>query len=211
MVLVLVVLAGACNKRVDTSTDVPSSASRSQESSAANDLARASQNEASSSSQYAGERPEELGPHEIPRSWDFAEFEEQPPQTPGKVHVLAWAIEDRGGGFRVESCITIRVLDKNDGYGRWHAEHLYRHPGGKEPDWRISMMHALDDDFVGSWYMHYKRFTERPGNKAMYAAMDSYKELHWSFKADFGFVSCGVCEKAWEEVMGEKPTRFFKR
>jgi hypothetical protein len=159
----------------------------------------------------------ELGLHEIPRSWDFAEFDEQPPRIPGKLHVLAWAVEDYDRGFRTERCILIRVLDEDDGFGRWHASHLYRDPNGKDRKWRESTMHVSGAEgtkyWPGLWIMHYKRFTKHPGNKEMYASMDSSEELYWGFKAegDAKLVSCGVCEKAWEKVMGEKPTRFFKK
>lgn len=63
--------------------------------------------------------------------------------------------------------------------------------------------------FPGLWIHHCKRFKERPGNKEIYAALS--EEVGWSFEQDHGwrFVACAVCEKSWEEAIGERPERFF--
>jgi hypothetical protein len=54
-----------------------------------------------------------------------------------------------------------------------------------------------------------KWFREKPGNAAVY---DSLKTVMWNFQLDRTdkLIGCGVCEKRWEDVIGEKPTRFFE-
>jgi hypothetical protein len=62
------------------------------------------------------------------------------------------------------------------------------------------------------WFDHVTRFDKRPGNQELYAAF-SYEGVNWSFERPKGWkiVSCGVCERTWQEAIGEKPTQFFAR
>jgi hypothetical protein len=59
------------------------------------------------------------------------------------------------------------------------------------------------------WAFENKDFMQPSGNKEIYEALQSY--LHWRFDlpAKWQFIACGVCEKSWQEAIGEKPTRFF--
>jgi hypothetical protein len=156
-------------------------------------------------------------PNELPRSWSLEEIAEATPPcaTKSHVYVLAWKVMEDDRPLRVESCLALRVLDEDDGDGRWCLAHLYRHPSDKRPEWRLSSSHLRGGKKAGKfglWISHYKCFKVRPTNKVIYASFSS-EELNWSFKQPegYGFVSCAVCEKNWEAVVGEKPTRFFGR
>jgi hypothetical protein len=39
----------------------------------------------------------------------------------------------------------------------------------------------------------------------------SFTVLELGRDSEARFVGCGVCEKSWQEAIGEKPTRFFGR
>ncbi len=164
-------------------------------------------------SAHAQEKPV---PNELPRNWTLEEIaKEMPPHgADGRVYVLAWTITEDDRPLRVESCLVLKALDKNGGYC---LAHLFRHPAEKEPKWQLSRTHVLGEEgtkygVAGLWLLHSKRFDDRPGNKALYAAL-SFEEVNWSFELEKGwkFVSCGVCEKSWQEAIGEKPTKFFGR
>jgi hypothetical protein len=152
-------------------------------------------------------------PNELPRSWSLEEIaKETPPYgTEGRVYVLAWKIIEDDRPLRVESCLVLKVLDKNEGY---ELAHLYRHPADKKPEWQLSMTHVSGEKgtkyYPGLWIHHCERFKDRPGNKELYASL-SVEGVGWTFDQEKGwrFVGCGVCEKSWAEAIGEKPTRFF--
>jgi hypothetical protein len=154
-------------------------------------------------------------PNELPRSWSLEEIaKETPPyRTKGRVYVLAWKVVEDERPLRVESCLALRVLDKNEGYC---LVHLYRHPAQKKPDWQVGMTHVTGKEgtkyFPGLDIMHIKRFKSRPTNKELYVAL-SFEKVNWSFEFQEGWklVSCGVCEKSWLEAIGEKPNHFFAR
>lgn len=154
--------------------------------------------------------------NEPPRSWDLDEIaRETPTFAGGRVYVLAWTImeDEDDRRLRVESCLVMRVLDKKEGYC---LAHLYRHPNNKKPQWELSMTHVMGakgtKDYPGQWYIHTKCFEKRPGNKEVYGSL-SFEEVDWTFECEKGckLVDCGVCEKTWREVIGERPTRFFRR
>lgn len=155
-------------------------------------------------------------PNELPRSWNLEEIAKQTPPygAEGRVHVLAWKVMVDDRPLRVESCLVLKVLDTDSDYGRWCLAHLYRHPGEKKPEWRLSMIHVSGEKgtkyFPGLNIMQAKRFKTRPGNKELYAAL-SIEEVGWTFKQEKGwkFVSCCVCENTWKAAIGETPTRFF--
>lgn len=160
---------------------------------------------------------DEVVPNELPRAWDIEQIAKgAPPQVPSRVYVLAWAVMEDERPFRVERCLVLRVLDKDDGFGRWHLNHMYRHPHDKVPAWRQSVSHFSypmgHKYFPGLWVAHYKRFKQKPTNKDIYASF-GVEEVDWSFGQPdrFKFVSCAVCEKSWEAAIGEKPTQFFGR
>jgi hypothetical protein len=165
---------------------------------------------AASSSASPQEKPV---PNELPRSWSLEEIaKETPPfDTDGRVYVLAWKVVQDDRPLRVESCLALRVLDKNQGY---YLAHLYRHPASEKPAWQIGMTHVSGAEgtkyFPGLDIMHVKRFKSRPTNKELYAAL-VFKEVNWSFELEKGWklVSCGVCEKSWQDAIGEKPSRLF--
>ncbi|HEV3144624.1 MAG TPA: hypothetical protein VGZ47_12115 [Gemmataceae bacterium] len=164
----------------------------------------------------AQQKPDQPVPNELPRSWSVEEIAKATPPygAEGKVYVLAWAVREDQLPFRVEICLAMKVLDKDDGYGRWCLAHLYRHPADKNPEWRLSAIHVTGakgtDYYPGLWILQSKRFKEQPGNKQVYAAC-SLVEVGWTFENDKGwrFVSCCVCEQSWKAAIGEKPTRFF--
>jgi hypothetical protein len=162
---------------------------------------------------YAQEKPV---PNELPRTWSLDEIAKETPSygVDGRVFVLAWKIMEDHRPLRVESCLVLKVLDKNEGYC---LAHLFRHPSQKKPEWHLSTTHAIGGEmgtkyFTGLDIFHAKRFKARPGNKELYAAL-SFEEVNWTFAQEKGwkFVSCGVCEKSWQEVIGDKPTQFFGR
>jgi hypothetical protein len=155
-------------------------------------------------------------PNELPRSWSLGEIARQSPPygTGGRVYVLAWKVMEDDRPLRVESCLVLKVLDADDGHGRWCLAHLYRRPLEKEPEWQLSMTHVSGAPgtkyFPGLMIHHSKRFVERPGNKELYASL-SVEDVGWTFEQEDGwkFVSCGVCEANWQAAVGEAPTRFF--
>jgi hypothetical protein len=154
-------------------------------------------------------------PNELPRSWSLDEIaKETLPHGGGLVYVLAWTILEPEKGLRIESCLALGVFDKDDGYGRWCLVHLDRFPKEKNPKWQESMAHVMGEKgtiyYPGLWIHHYKRFKKQPTNKDIYASL-SWKGVDWDFGQPRGyqFVGCGVCEKSWEEAIGEKPTKFF--
>jgi hypothetical protein len=154
-------------------------------------------------------------PNELPRSWNFEEIAKKTPPygDQGRVYVLAWKVEEDGRPFRVESCLVLKVIEDKEGY---LLAHLYRHPNDEEPKWDLSTLHVSGEKgtkyFPGLEIHHDKKFKDRPRNKDIYDSL-SIEELGWSFaqESDWKFVSCCVCEKSWEEAVGEKPTRFFGR
>jgi hypothetical protein len=166
----------------------------------------------------AHDKPPKPVPNELPRSWSLDEIAKATPPSgaDGKVYVLAWAVRQDERPFRVESCLVMRVLDKDDGSGRWCLAHLYRHPAAKDPQWQVSTIHVTGGKgtkyYPGLWIRQAMRFKERPGNKALYAGLVT-EDVEWSFENDKGwkFVGCLVCEQSWQEAIGEKPTRFFGR
>lgn len=160
-------------------------------------------------------RQERPVPNELPRSWSLEEITKQTPPyaAGGRVYVLAWKVVEDDRPLRLESCLVLRVLDKNEGYC---LTHLYRHPADKKPEWQLSMAHVVGEkgtkSYPGLWLFHSKWFKEKPGNREVYAAL-SFEDVAWSFEQEKGwkYVGCGVCEKSWQEAIGEKPTRFFGR
>jgi hypothetical protein len=154
-------------------------------------------------------------PTEPPCSWGAKEIGKQAPPygVKGRVYVLAWKFMEDERPLRVDSLLVLKVLEKNEGY---HLTHLYRHPDDKKPEWRLSTTHVSGKQgtkyYPGLMLFHHKAFEKKPGNKELYAAL-SPEEIDWAFELEEGWkcVSCGVCEKNWEEAIGEKPTRFFGR
>jgi hypothetical protein len=161
---------------------------------------------------------EEPVPNELPRSWSLEEIAKATPPlaTKGRVYVLAWSVLQDDRPLRVENCLALRVLDKDDGHGRWCLAHLVRHPADDKPEWRVSFSHILGargtKSLTGTWVFHDKRFKKKPGNKEIYTSF-SAEEVDWSFDQTKGyrFVGCAVCEKSWLAAIGEKPTQFFGR
>jgi hypothetical protein len=153
-------------------------------------------------------------PNELPRSWDLdAIAKETPPLgSEGRVYVLAWKVVEDERPLRVESCLVLKVLAGNEGYC---LAHLYRHPAQKPSEWHLGMTHVTGKAgtkyFPGLDIMHVKRFKARPSNREVYAAL-SFEEVNWSFELtkSWKLVSCGVCEKSWQEAIGEQPTHFFE-
>ena len=164
---------------------------------------------------FPAEQPD---PNDLPKSWDIAEIQKATPPygADGQVYVLAWKVEEDDRPLKVERCLVLRVLDKDDGYGRWCLASLYRHPDDKTPEWRLSMIHVLGEKgtktYPGMWIHHSKRFKEKPGNKELYATLP-LEDIRWSFDPDkdWKLVNSGVCEKNWETAIGEKPTKFFSK
>lgn len=165
------------------------------------------------------QREEVAVPNELPRSWRLEEIAKHAPPyaTEGRIYVLAWKVIEDGRPFRVENCLVLKVLDQDDGQGRWCLAHLYRQPmEEKSAEWHLAMTHVTskegDKAFPGLWIDHVKRFKDRPGNKEVYASL-SVEDVGWSFELEEGwrFVSCCVCEKSWKAAIGENATRFFGR
>lgn len=157
-------------------------------------------------------------PNEVPRDWSLEEIAKDTPPfgSDGRVYVLVWKVEEDDRPVRVESCLVLKVLDDKRGY---YLTHLWRRATAEKPEWRESMTHVTEMTEIngtkrpwGRWLFHSKSFEHRPSNKDIYAAL-SFKEVNWSFELERGwrYVRCGVCEKSWEEAIGEKPIRFFGR
>src|SRR6516162_7945373 len=62
---------------------------------------------------------------------------------------------------------------------------------------------------TGRWYFNSKYFNSRPGNKEIYDSLSSLTDVNWRFERGNNCVGCGVCEKSWQDAIGEKPSRFF--
>ncbi|HYV39926.1 MAG TPA: hypothetical protein VE988_29840 [Gemmataceae bacterium] len=152
----------------------------------------------------------------LPASWDVNQIEKDAPNSvvPGRFYVLAWhasAWTYMGKEYRRESCLALRVFG-NDKPERWDLYHLYREPLERDSRWRVSMHHATGGDAgpTGRWYFHVKDFKSRPGNKDIYDSLSmSSTGVNWKFERGGDCVGCGVCEKNWQEAIGEKPTQFF--
>ena len=157
-------------------------------------------------------------PNELPRSWRLDEIATKTPpfMAEGRVYCLAWKVVEDDRPLRVESCLVLKVLNEQSETGRWCLAHLYRHPKDTKPEWKLSITHVSGERgtkyFPGLWLVSVKRFKERPGNKELYAAL-ALEEMDWTFELDKGrkLIGCGVCERSWQEAVGEKPTRFFGR
>ena len=127
--------------------------------------------------------------------------------------MLAWKFTEDERPLRVDSLLVLKVLEKNEGS---HLAHLYRHPTDEQPEWQLAMTHVSGEKGTkydpGLMLFHDKAFQKKPGNKELYAAL-SPEEVNWTFELEEGWkcVSCGVCEKNWQEAIGEKPTRPFVR
>jgi hypothetical protein len=157
-------------------------------------------------------------PDALPRSWSLEEISKAAPPygAEGRVYVLAWTVVEDSRPLRVESCLVLKILNEESENGRWCLAHLYRHPVDQKAKWRLSLTHVSGEPgtkyFLGVDLFHAKRFDEKPGNKELYAAL-AFEEVNWNFELEKGWtvVGCGVCERSWQEAVGEKPTRFFKR
>jgi hypothetical protein len=153
-------------------------------------------------------------PDEIPRAWNLKDIEKATPPygVEGRLDVLAWTVIQDARPWRTESCLVLKVLDKDDGYGKWCLASLYRLPG-QDNSWRVAKIHVKgrpgSKEFPGLWIFRSKRIKEPPGNSAIYKALG---DVGWSFKLDKGwkYVSCCVCEHGWQQALGEKPTQFFE-
>jgi hypothetical protein len=151
----------------------------------------------------------------LPRSWDVKLIEKDAPNSsvPGRFYVLAWhasAWTYKGKAYRVDSCLALRVFGK-DKPERWDLYHLYRQPLDDDSRWNLSFHHVtVDADLGGLWCLDAKDFKSRPGNKEIYDSLPaSSTGIAWDFERGEDCVGCGVCEKSWQEAIGEKPTRFF--
>jgi hypothetical protein len=153
--------------------------------------------------------------NDFPKSWNLDEIAKATPPFghDEKVSLLVWKITEEEGS-RSQSCIVLRLLDKDDRSGRWCVAHLYWDFSAEKPKWRLSRMHVSGEkgteDFPGRWILHSKRFKTKPNNKELYDALKSV-DIHWNFviPIEEKFVACGVCEQNWKEFTGEMPTEFF--
>jgi hypothetical protein len=147
----------------------------------------------------------------IPADWSITELSKVTPPVDdeSRFYVLAWEVIEDDRPLRVEKCLVLRVLDKDDGFGQWCLAKLYRHPGGNDPRWHQSMMHILNDRTGGELVHHSVRLKAGTGNAGVYAAL---KKVNWEFKLSEGWrrISGHVCETNWELAIGEKPSRFFE-
>lgn len=164
-------------------------------------------------------KTEPPAPDKLPASWKLDEIAKgAPPYGLGTegVYVLAWQTWWDGQPPQGGSCLVMRVLEEDDGYGgRWHLSHLYQR-SDKDPKWRISTAHITEGKelWQSRWVFHSKRFRNRPTNNDLYAALTDHRDgVPWSFalEPDSTVVDCGVCEQNWLKVTGEKPTQFFNQ
>jgi hypothetical protein len=163
-----------------------------------------------------GEPKEKLVPNELPRSWRFREIAKATPPSGagGRVFVLAWSIMQDDRPVRAENSLTLRVMDRDDGHGRWCLAHLYRDHTAAKPQWQLAYSHIFGEEGtkypLGRWVHRSKRFKKKPSNLDIYGSF-AVTEVGWRFEPPQGlkFVSCAVCEKSWEAAIGEKPTQFF--
>jgi hypothetical protein len=152
----------------------------------------------------------------LPRSWDVKQIEKDAPNSgvPGRFYILAWTASAwtyMGKAHQIESCLALRVFGK-DQPDRWDLYHLYRRPLEPDSRWLISMHHATGGEAgpTGTWYHHAKVFRSHPGNKEIYDSLSmSSTGVSWDFELGDNCVGCAVCEKNWQEAIGEKPTLFF--
>jgi hypothetical protein len=156
---------------------------------------------------------EDAEPNELPRGFLRDDIAKAAPPYGGEAttHVLAWIVRQDERPFRVESCLVLKVLKEDSDRGRYCLSHIYRHPSAAEPEWRLPPLWISPPDEVPIVTVeHFKRFHEKPTNKAVAGML---KDVQWSFEFPKGWqvVACGVCELDWERATGAKPTTFFAR
>lgn len=153
-------------------------------------------------------------PNELPRGFlrdDIARAAPPYGCDDARTHVLAWIVRQDERPLRVESCLVLKVLKEDSERGRYCLSHIYRHPNAAEPEWRLPPLWiSPPGDVPIVTIEHFKRFKEKPTNKAVAGML---KDVQWSFAFEKGWqvIGCGVCEVAWERATGERPTKFFER
>jgi hypothetical protein len=149
-------------------------------------------------------------PDQFPQEWDVSDIENAtPPNVAGRVYILAWKIR-QNRTFRVDTCLVLKVLDKDDGHGKWVVAHLCRHPSWDDPSWHLAMVHATRKMGGGQILPGIIRLQKPPDNGAIYAASE---EINWSFIVEDGWeiIRFSVCKRSWENAIGEKPSLDFHR
>jgi hypothetical protein len=153
------------------------------------------------------------GNKELPKEWQKDEIvDAMPPRSDsGPTHILAWKIIEDARPLRVEYCLGLKQLNKaSDKQEHWILASLARNPAqGKT--WNFETIWITPDrDFKNPpFIVHVQHYKDRPTTSDVNKFMDSFD---WKMgpAGDWKLIDGGVCE-AWEEVLGEKPTRSFQR
>lgn len=145
--------------------------------------------------------------------WTYAEIASAtPPYTGGNAYVLAWTVVN-DGGLRIESCLVLRVLQKDDGDGKYCLSHLYRHPTHANSHWRVSWIHESDDNrdvaAAGHNALHSTWLKRLPDEQEFAAAL---RIVDWTFDLNQWpqVVGYRVCTRQWERALGRKPDCQFR-
>jgi hypothetical protein len=162
--------------------------------------------------------PENVEPDELFPGWTHSEIAEAAPPygADGPVYVLAWKVADFNDR-RVEICLALRVLDKDDGLGRWSFSRLGRFPL-EDPRWRVTEMHVQEPDvnypLAGRWESHNIRLKALPQDHELDEVLE---KMNWTFdltkeaqRIGFQVIASQVCENQWQQAFGHKPTRAFE-
>lgn len=148
----------------------------------------------------------------FPAGWSPSEIAEATPPygADGHVHVLAWQVREDKRPLRVETCLVLKDLGKDDGHGRWCLAYLYRHPHLEAPAWQVPLVFpppVRKGRAVPAVPEYCKRFTDRPGNEDVSRFL---KGVRWKSRWDDDWKLLGgaVCARAWRSAIGEQPPSF---
>ena len=144
----------------------------------------------------------------FPVGWNVADVAAAaPPLTDASnVYVLAWQILDQGA-FHADTCLVLRVLDADDGYGRWCLSLVCRHPNQDGPTWRTARRHFSGgpNDPIGHWEFGSTRLKDPVSSADLYRAA---RRVGWDFHPDNrlgDLVGHGVCRANWVAAVGQPP------
>jgi hypothetical protein len=161
---------------------------------------------------------------ELPQDWKLEEIDKELAKHDrgkgtGKIYPLAWIIEESTNNnktHRIERCLLMKAPAKEG--ETYFLANLQREPKSDEQryqNWSIPFITvSTKRGTPGSGLRyHYANFEKKPDNKTIYSFLKSQFNVNWNFEfsKDANVVGCMICEKSWEEVIGEKPTQFFKR
>ena len=118
-------------------------------------------------------------------------------------HVLAWKIEQNSDTDSGRAIVWIHYQD-SVGKERWILAHVCR-PGAGAAGWALI---GLNDS---QGYHDLEVFEEPPKNKEVNAFLDASRWVFGPTNHLCRVVEGSVCVNAWQQSIGEKPTRSFPK